>query len=85
MQPIVEPKKKAPGAAKRRALIDAHFGPTAFDTIRVRYPRNDVADDDIYDAFAALWTAEGIVRRESRTLPEKPDTDSAGLPMRMAY
>ena len=85
MQPIVEPKRKAPGAEKRRVLIDAHFGPDAFDTVRSRYQKKDVADDDIYDAFAALWTAERILRREFGTLPGEPEKDSAGLPMRMIY
>jgi predicted RNase H-like nuclease len=85
MEPIVEPKKKRPGATKRRALIADHFGPAAFDTIRVRYPKKEVADDDILDAFAALWTAERILRRESGTLPKEAETDSASLPMRMVY
>ena len=85
MQPIVEPKAKAPGAAKRRALIDAHFGETAFETIRLKYKRSEVEDDDIFDAFAALWTAERIGNRTSRTLPDKRAPESAGLPMRMVY
>lgn len=69
MEPIVEPKKKGPGAAKRKALVDAHFGAAAFEAIRGRYTKTDVADDDIYDAFAALWTAERVVRGDSTTLP----------------
>lgn len=40
-------------------------------------------DDDIFDAFAALWTAERISRGESGSLPEEPVSDSASLPMRM--
>ncbi len=85
MESIVEPKAKPPGGAKRRGLIDGHFGGPAFETIRARYKKSVVADDDIYDAFAALWTAERIMSRQSATLPEKPPTDSAGLPMRMVY
>ncbi len=85
MEPIVEPKAKPPGAAKRRGLIDAHFGPSAFDTIRARYKKNEVANDDVFDAFAALWTAERFASRQSRTLPETPSVDSAGLPMRIVY
>lgn len=85
MQPIVEPKKSAEGAAKRRGLIDAHFGARAYETVRARYRRRDVADDDILDAFAALWTAERIAAGQARTLPDTPTADSEGLPMRMVY
>jgi predicted RNase H-like nuclease len=85
MEPIVEPKKKTAGAEKRRALIDTHFGTNAFDTIRARYRRSDVADDDIYDAFAALWTAERILQRTAGQLPAEDVTDREGLPMRMVY
>lgn len=83
--PIVEPKKKKAGFAIRHALVSGHFGPDAFQTIRARYGRGDVADDDILDAFAALWTAERIQRAEARSLPEDPPHDSEGLPMRMMY
>ena len=42
------------------------------------------ADDDILDAFAALWTAEHVVRGTAETLPHaEPPVDGAGLPMRM--
>lgn len=85
MEPIVEPKRKPSGAAKRRALIAEHFGPIAFDTIRGRYQKKDVADDDIFDAFAALWTAERILNAEAGSLPKVASRDSAGLPMRMVY
>jgi predicted RNase H-like nuclease len=79
------PRRSQFGAGKRRALIDAHFGSAAFETIRGRYQKKDVADDDILDAFAALWTAERIVNRQSATLPQEPQKDSAGLPMQMVY
>lgn len=85
MEPIVEPKAKAAGAARRRALIDAHFGSTAFEAIRKRYTKTSVQDDDIFDAFAALWTAERISRAESKSLPNQPERDSANLSMRMVY
>jgi len=82
-------KKTPAGRAERMALIARHFGTTAFDTVRahiyaqvpgsktIRY-----ADDDIVDAFAALWTAERIVRGEAVTLPPvRPQ----GLRMEIAY
>lgn len=85
MQPIVEPKKTKEGFGIRLDLIDQHFGVNAFAVTRARYNKKDVADDDILDAFAALWTAERILRREAKTIPEQPTSDSAGLPMRMVY
>lgn len=86
MEPIVEPKKSARGGEKRVSLIAAHFEPTAFETIRARYKKRDVANDDIYDAFAALWTAERIHSRSAGVLPDdSPPRDSAELPMRMVY
>ncbi|HEX6101246.1 MAG TPA: DUF429 domain-containing protein [Thermoanaerobaculia bacterium] len=84
-EPIVAPKKSEEGAATRLGLVAGHFGEQAFATIRARYKRRDVADDDILDAFAALWTAERIQNREAETLPPDPPTDSRGLPMRMVY
>lgn len=85
MAAFAEPKRSAEGAAGRRALVDAHFGPTAYDRIRSRYKRSEVADDDILDAFAALWTAERIQEGRAAQLPAEKITDNAGLPMRMVY
>jgi predicted RNase H-like nuclease len=85
MHPIIEPKKSKEGADKRRSLITQHFGADAFEIIRARYKKSEVADDDILDGFAALWTAERILNGTSRTLPESPLPDSLGLPMRMVY
>jgi len=85
MQPIVEPKKSKQGFQVRRDLVDRHFGANAFEVTRARYKRRDVTDDDVLDAFAALWTAERILQNEAGTVPEQKATDSAGLPMRMVY
>ena len=81
--PIVAGKRTAEGAAIRRALIDAHFGANAFAQARLRHSRASVADDDIADAFAALWTAERIARGESVCYPADPLRDDTGLPMRI--
>lgn len=85
MNSFSEPKKSAEGAAKRRALINSHFGPNAFNTVRARYRKGEVADDDILDAFAALWTAERIAAGTHGSIPRDNVTDRAGLPMRMVY
>ncbi len=38
-----------------------------------------VADDDIVDAFAALWTAERILRGDACTLPAAPPRERSAL------
>jgi predicted RNase H-like nuclease len=85
------PKKSHRGREERRRLVDRHFGPAAYalvlDQLRVRdrLRVKDVGDDDILDAFAALWSAERILRGASRSLPERPRTDRFGLRMEIAY
>jgi predicted RNase H-like nuclease len=83
--PILAPKRTPEGHAIRRALIDAHFGPLAFDSARNQVDRRHAANDDIADAFAALWTAQRIIRGESQTVPPDPPLDSHDLPMRMVH
>jgi predicted RNase H-like nuclease len=78
-------KKTQAGHADRIRLISAHFGEDAFETVRAKHRPRDVADDDILDAFAALRTAERIANGVSRSLPEVPPFDAAGLPMRIVY
>ncbi len=83
--PMNASKKKKTGRHERQNLISAHFGIDAYGHVRNEYLVKDVAHDDILDAFAALWTAERIVRNQHRYLPKQEETDSTGLPMRIAY
>jgi predicted RNase H-like nuclease len=78
-------KTRGPGRAERRRLVDAHYGPDAFDRVRSRYLVKDVGHDDINDAFAALWTAERILAGTARVIPSQPPVDSKGLRMEMWY
>ena len=82
---IGESKKSADGFAIRKTLVTQHFGPSAYATVRSRYRRGAVADDDILDAFAALWTAERIREGVAQQLPRDPRPDTTGLPMRIVY
>ena len=82
---MMHPKKTLTGGSDRLRLVSSHFGENAFQSVRARHSRRDVADDDILDAFAALWTAERIAAGTARTLPEQPPVDTAGLPMRIVY
>lgn len=83
--PIIESKKRPAGEARRRTLVDTHFGPTAYEAVRRRYRRGEVANDDILDAFAALWTAERELKQVAQRLPEHPSFDSRGLRMQIVY
>jgi predicted RNase H-like nuclease len=81
--PLVEPKRSGLGFIQRLALVNAVF-PEAFTRIRREVSRRSAADDDILDAFAALWTASRIVQGTAVMLPHaEPPVDSTGLPMRM--
>ncbi len=72
-------KSSSDGWKERHRLLCLAFGPDYFEQVRGIEPRKTwVADDDILDAFAALWTAERIARGESRTLPEEPPHDASG-------
>jgi predicted RNase H-like nuclease len=84
-EPMPAAKKRAAGRAARRALVAQYFGDDAFENVRARHRRTDVADDDVLDALAALWTAERVVRGEASTLPERPPLDAHGLPMEIVY
>jgi predicted RNase H-like nuclease len=82
-RPMEHAKKSAQGAWDRRRLIDRAFGADVFDGVRASHRSKLVADDDILDAFAALWTAGRVMRGEARTVPAVPGRDSYGLPMEM--
>lgn len=83
--PMEHAKRTEPGREERLALIGAEFGRDAFARIRARYPRALVGDDDIVDAFAALWSAERIARGAASTLPDSAPVDSEGLRMEIVY
>ncbi len=62
-------KRTGEGRAERLALVNEHFC-GAFGAVRASIPRRLAADDDILDAFAALWTAERIFAvRPARSVP----------------
>jgi len=84
-KPMQHPKKSAAGRAERRALVDGYFGGDAFDAVRRQLRVRDVAHDDVLDAFAALWTAERILRGEARTVPAEPPVDAVGQRMEIVF
>jgi predicted RNase H-like nuclease len=83
--PILPAKRTPEGHAIRRELIASHFGALAFESARNQVQPRHASNDDIADAFAALWTAQRIANGQSQTLPLDPPLDSVGLPMRMVH
>ena len=79
--PLPATKKTATGKTLRQKLVAAQFGADAYAAVREQFRRSQVADDDILDAFAALWSAERLLRSEAITLPIDPELDATGLTM----
>lgn len=71
-QPMRYGKKSPEGRSERRELLAREFGTTALDETRSRHTRREAADDDLYDAFVALWTARRIRAGIGKCFPELP-------------
>lgn len=84
-EPIAQSKSSHQGMIARSALAKAYFGEANVGLVREAHPISQVADDDIYDAFAALWTAERIRSGTADVIPNPPDIDTVGLPMGMWF
>jgi predicted RNase H-like nuclease len=79
-EPLGHRKKAPEGRRERLALLAARF-PRAgevFEALQRRYPRKEVALDDILDALVAALVASQF-KDSLRTFPKQPDRDSAGL------
>jgi predicted RNase H-like nuclease len=81
-EPMAHSKKKAAGRTARLKLIEAEW-PGAVSECRERLRGEAYQTDDLYDAFAALWTAKRIAAGKSRAIPAAFERDPAGLPMRI--
>ncbi|MFI5385460.1 MAG: DUF429 domain-containing protein [Fimbriimonadales bacterium] len=84
LAPMIHPKRSGQGFVERLTLIEAFFGPGAFDRIRTQH-KNHVADDDILDAIAATWTALRVRSGQAESIPDPPSIDGLGLPMAMWF
>ena len=78
-------KKKKEGRLSRQILVNNFFGQTVYESIRNRFKKKDVSDDDICDAFAALWSAQRIHRGLAISVPNSIPRDLCGLPMVIWY
>jgi predicted RNase H-like nuclease len=63
-------------------LIIAGFG-EAFSVARQAIHKRQASDDDIMDAFAALWNVGRILSGRAVTIPSNPPRDGCGLRMEM--
>ncbi|KPK76238.1 MAG: hypothetical protein AMJ79_07490 [Phycisphaerae bacterium SM23_30] len=76
-------KKRSPsGKAEREALLKPLYG-NDYARIQSNLPQGWYANDDLLDAFAALWSAERVVAGKAVVLPETVPVDSCGLRMEM--
>lgn len=85
-KPLESKKKKKKGRRERLRVLQRTEIRTdeIFREARSKFPKEDVARDDILSALAAAVTAYlGHDRLE--TVPKDPPKDSKGLPMEMVY
>jgi len=76
--PIPAGKKTREGRLQRSHLVDTRW-PGLREAFLALTLRREVAEDDILDAFAALWSAERYARGEALCLPERRVRDTRGL------
>lgn len=79
-RPLEHGKKSAAGRAERRRLLAPWFDAAISAALAARAQLAS-AEDDVLDAFAALWTAERIAAGTAQTLPTTPPRDACGLRM----
>jgi len=84
-RPMQSSKHRCAGLEERRRLIDRRFRADSAQRVRSAYPKSQVSDDDLLDAFAVCWTARRILRKDAISLPSRPSFDSHRLPMRILY
>ncbi len=90
-KPMCHRKSESAGIKERKGVLRCHEPRTdsIYDCAYSKYPRSQVAKDDILDALAAAVTAKlGLGCPDNfqlRTLPECPPTDNQCLPMEMVY
>jgi predicted RNase H-like nuclease len=88
--PMAHSKRTAAGRAERRLRVAQWLGADLLTRARESaetgsHRKRDLADDDILDAVATLWTAHRIVDGRAVRLPDPPPRDALGLPMEIVY
>jgi predicted RNase H-like nuclease len=77
---MVHRKKSSDGRAEREVLVEPRYG-KEYQAARSSLPRGQYSNNDLLDAFAALWTAERVAAESATVLPANPPLDSHGLRM----
>jgi predicted RNase H-like nuclease len=67
-------KKTDEGFKVRYKLVKKLFPKFDFEKKRASFKRCDVADDDILDAIAVLWSTQKIIANMASYVPKKPET-----------
>jgi len=75
-------KRSSTGKAEREALVKSRYG-NHYRMAQSSLPHGQYSNDDLLDAFAALWTAERVAAGRAMVLPADPPRDSCGLRMEM--
>lgn len=83
--PLPASKHRIDGIYRRRALITEVFGMTAIESAVAQLAGTRVKEDDMLDAFAALWSARRWIGGLGESLPPHPPKDACGLPMRIVF
>jgi predicted RNase H-like nuclease len=85
-EPMVNYKKSPQGEAERFAVVKKYYGKSSavVKSALDRYPRQQLACDDILDALVNAVTAARL-DASKETLPPEPIRDMLGLPMQMVY
>lgn len=80
-------KKTASGRRERLRALKKRFPDVAgpFRQSLKRFRRQDVAPDDLLDAFALAWTALRVARGTAGRVPPYPPRDGRGLRMEIWY
>ena len=81
-RPMRYPKRKKAGKAERGRLIRGCW-PEAVVRCETSFARTECGLDDLYDAFAALWSARREALGVAEQSPEIAPRDAHGLPMRI--
>ena len=85
-QPVLSKKKEESGIQDRRKILQSHFSKSdeIYEYAMRGFPRNKVGIDDIIDATVVAITALRY-RKGLISIPEQPQVDSTGLPMKMVF
>jgi predicted RNase H-like nuclease len=84
-RPMAWAKKLPEGLRERALLVEAWLGQGVLEQARGETRKKDLADDDVVDAIAALWTAHRILDGTAETLPASAPRDEIGLRMEIVF